>query len=208
MILFVFALLIAFGGGYFLINALPSPPKASEVYVLAVPALNNAGNVQQYPPYAGVFPIRRGDTRPVKTLLPGEVQYPFLCGRDNSRDWVKNNHVQPLVDNQDGIGIPIFSVQNGEWDSTSIVGYSKDCLFPTPVRYYYKRVDDAGFYPLEEADEDIEQITINGRSIDFIVRIETGTINRFFMLLLPCEVKMNLRINPQAPTGTRNWCTR
>jgi len=192
LLTFFLILLLASGGGYLFLNTLPSTPKASEVYVLSVPLVSSTDSFEQFLPYAGEhprhrqrpqenfkFPIRPGEKGPVNALFAGHNQYPFFCGRDNSRDWVSNNQVQPLVDNQDGIGIPIFAVKNGELNTDAVVGYSKDCLFPTHSRYYYKRIGDDGFYPLEEADNDIEKLTINGRSIDFVVRLETGTINRF-----------------------------
>jgi len=214
LILFMLILIIASGGGYLLISALPSSPQASEVYVLAMPPVSRTDSAEQYLPYAGEhprhmqrsqenfkFPVQQGDIGPVKTLFSGENQYPFLCGRDNSRDWVINNYVQPLVDNQDGIGIPIFAVKNGERDIGSLIGYSKDCLFPTHARYYYKRIDDDGFYPLEEADNDIEQLTINGRDTDFVVRLETGTINRFIYAI---AVLRGEGESLDQPTGT-HW---
>jgi hypothetical protein len=210
---FIFLILLfILGAGYLFLTALPSTPKASEVYVLAVPPVSNTNSFGQYQPYAGEhprrmqrphenfkFPIRQGEIGPVKALFGGEIQYPFFCGRDNSRDWVNNNQVQPVPDNQDGIGIPIFAVKNGERITSSIVGYSKDCLFPAHARYYYKRIGDDGFYPLEEADNDIEQLTINGRSTDFVVRLETGTINRFIYAV---AVLRGEGESLEQPTGT------
>ena len=212
LVLSILILLLVSGGGYLLISALPSSPQASEVYVLAMPAVST--DSRQFTPYSGYhprhmqrpqeyfkFPIKQGETGPINALFAGENQYPFLCGRDNSRAWTGDNHVQPLADNQDGIGIPIFAIKDGQRDSETIVGYSKDCLFPTHARYYYKRINDDGFFPLEEANNDIEQLTINGRSIDFVVRIETGTINRFIYAI---AVLRGEGESLDQPTGT-HW---
>ncbi len=119
------------------------------------------------------FPIRIGEVGPSETLYARDVRYPFLCGEN------KHSDLQPLVDNQDGVGVPVFAVNDDEELTDEIVGYSKDCLHPTFASYYYNRVDTEEFYPLEEADNDIEKIVVNGREIDFVVRLETGTINRY-----------------------------
>ena len=49
---------------------------------------------------------------------------------------------------------------------------------PTAVHYYYQREGTDSFYPLDEADGDIAEITLDGQTLDFIVRDEVGTINR------------------------------
>jgi hypothetical protein len=117
------------------------------------------------------FPIPVGGTGPVEPLFGGPLQYPFLCMTEDA------GHGQPLIDNQDGVGIPVFEEVDGEV-SERIVGYSKDCSMPTRVAYYYNREGTESFYPLEEADGDIARITVDGTEIDFVVRIEVGTINR------------------------------
>ncbi|MDT8429207.1 MAG: DUF6351 family protein [Pseudomonadales bacterium] len=175
--------------GYLIYQQAPSAPAAGQTLVLAMPP----GQTSSYPAYAGEhprlqqrpaetwdFPIRLGETGPAEALFAGEKQYPFLCGRDNSRDWLENANVQPEPDNQLGYGIPIHAVHENRADPNTVIGYSMDCLFPSQARYYYNKKGSTDFFPLEEADGDIEQITVNGEQIDFIVRLETGTINRFF----------------------------
>jgi len=122
------------------------------------------------------FPIGLGDIGPVEPLFAGPLQYPFLCMTEDSRLG------QPLVDNQDGIGIPVFEERGGE-RTERIVGYSKDCSLPSRVDYLYNRIGTDSFFPIEEARGDIAQIDVDGRAIDYVVRVETGTINRHIYLL-------------------------
>lgn len=122
------------------------------------------------------FPIRVGETGPVESLFSGPLQYPFFCGRDRTRE----DLAQPLIDNQDGIGVPVFASRDGEHDVRNVLGYSRDCSHPTRVSYYYLPEGGNDFLPLSEADNDIARIRVNGRETEFVVRLETGTINRFF----------------------------
>jgi hypothetical protein len=75
--------------------------------------------------------------------------------------------------------VPIYGLKRTGELTTQIIGYSKDCRIPTQASYYYQREGNQGFYPLSEANGDIAKTTVNGRSVDFIVRVEFGTINRF-----------------------------
>ena len=84
------------------------------------------------------FPIPVGGTGPVEPLFGGPLQYPFLCMTEDA------GHGQPLIDNQDGVGIPVFEEVDGEV-SERIVGYSKDCTRATRVAYYYNREGTEGF---------------------------------------------------------------
>jgi len=119
------------------------------------------------------FPITVGEIGPVQPLFSGDHQYPFLCRSEES-------HLgQPLVDNQDRVGIPVYRVDDDGVKTNSRLGYSKDCSLPTRIHYFYNQAITNKFYPLEDAQNDIAKIDINGRQQDFIVRIETGTINRF-----------------------------
>ena len=147
----------------------PQYPKAT-----SLSAYNGPHPVfQQRKPETFDFPIRLGQIGPVDTQLAGETQYPFLCQTEDS-------HLgQPLIDNQQGIGMPIYAEDENQALTDEIVGYSKDCLITTRAEYYYQREGTKRFYPLEDADDDIAQIEINGRNIDFIVRLERGAINRF-----------------------------
>ncbi len=123
------------------------------------------------------FPIQIGDTGPVKPLFAGKLQYPFLCQTEES------HFGQPLVDNQDAVGIPIYALDSNGDKTKSRIGYSKDCSLLTSIQYYYNRKGGKRFYPLAQANNDINQIEINGKLQDFVVRIETGTINRFIYII-------------------------
>ncbi len=194
-VVFVLLLLLFTTGAWQVYQTVPSLPSAPLAPVLDVPAgtlyPEVAGPREPYdgphprlvdrPPETFPFPVQPGEVGPSEPLFAGARQYPFRCGRDDSRP----AYAQPLVDNQQGYGVPVFAraQESGTargLNTNEITGYSRDCEYPTRVRYYYRQQESGEFLPLEEADGDIEQITVDGRRVDYVVRYETGTINRFF----------------------------
>jgi len=119
------------------------------------------------------YPIELGAVGPVEPLYSGPLRYPFAC------DGEASGYGRPQVDNRQGYGIPVHGRSGDTNNANRVIGYSKDCLYPTRVDYLYNRVGTDRFYPLEQARDDIARLTLNGRQIDFILRVETGTINRF-----------------------------
>ncbi|UCD85020.1 MAG: hypothetical protein JSU92_02200, partial [Deltaproteobacteria bacterium] len=122
---------------------------------------------------------------PTGPIFSGPQQYPFVC----RTEYGEHHLGQPLVDNEvvDGQGIQIK-------DETGVViGYSKDCLIPTQVDYFYRW--DGTFYHLADPTNlpgNIDEtVTSEGDRVKFIVRLERGTINRFIygiaMLVDPSE---------------------
>ncbi len=105
-------------------------------------------------------------------LYTGPQQFPFICGSSES------GLGQPLVDNFEGLGHPVFEV---EGDTTStIVGYSTKCGVPTRVDYFYLATDgNFRLYDKANPASSVHQIPVNGQLVDFIVRVETGTLNKF-----------------------------
>ncbi|WP_413662465.1 DUF6351 family protein [Microbulbifer sp. CNSA002] len=126
------------------------------------------------PPEYFPFPIGLGEVGPVETLFSGPARYPLYCGKNN----ITNK--QPLVDNQDGEGVPIFALNDKGRKTKEVIGYSRDCSHATEVTYFYRSTTDGQFHYMHEARNDIDKVTVNGKQVDFIVRVETGTINRHF----------------------------
>jgi hypothetical protein len=120
-----------------------------------------------------------GDSGPSGPIFTGSQQYPFICTTAEE----ENNLGQPLIDNQLGIGNAVFPEVGGVPDfNADPIGYSQLCSIPTRVDYYYYSIADNRFLPLVDPADvpgDVEQITINGQTINFVVRVERGTINRF-----------------------------
>lgn len=103
-------------------------------------------------------------------LLSGPQQYPFVCS--SLLEW----GVQPLVDHQEEWGFPVHD------DAGNIIGYSKDCSIEPFVEYHY--LTTSGEYqPMPDNGSrpaDMSTVTLSdGRVVDFVVRWERGTINRF-----------------------------
>ncbi len=169
------------------VYSLPKLSDVPEARVMRVPPASSGRSTEQaQEPYRGAhprfikrpretfkFPVALGQVGPIDPLFAPQNKYPFLCGKDNSRD------EQPKIDNDQGIGVPVFAVGSEGVHARKILGYSKDCLLPTRATYFYNREGTENFYPLEEADNDIARIVVDGRELDFVVRLETGTINRF-----------------------------
>lgn len=103
-------------------------------------------------------------------MFSGPQQYPFVCS--SVLEWGR----QPLVDHQEDWGFPVYD------DDGEVIGYSKDCSIEPFVEYHY--LNTAGEYqPLPAVGSrpaDMAVATLSdGREVDFVVRWERGTINRF-----------------------------
>jgi Tannase-like family of unknown function (DUF6351) len=109
---------------------------------------------------------------------------------------------EPIVDNQAGEG---FRVLNSDG---STAGWSLDCSARTRVDYLY-RTTGGSFQPLPSDGSrpaDMAQTTLlDGRTVDYVVRRERGTINRFiysFAMLAPFGE------DPAADPDTSLWNRR
>jgi len=102
-------------------------------------------------------------------IFSGPHQHPFICSVQ------RYGLGQPLVDSDD-FGFTVF---DGDGNP---VGLSKDCSAETLVTYVYKSTsgDFKPYMPGGERPADmIQTTTMNGLTVDYIVRWERGTINRF-----------------------------
>ncbi|MCW8195125.1 hypothetical protein F6455_10040 [Proteobacteria bacterium 005FR1] len=185
---FILIAIVSVGGLVYLsqaINLVDEPPQSP---VVGLPAeVNLREPVDHYrgphPRVAGRpaetfnFPIPLGETGPVNPLFAGPLEYPFLCGHNGV------TYSQPLVDNHQGYGVPVFARDEEGVLTDEIVGYSLHCSQPTQASYFYNREGTQEFYPLEEANDDIAMIEVDGREVPFVLRLETGTINRFHYII-------------------------
>ena len=202
------AVLLVLGGwyGYEKLPRVPGVPKAPVVGVpegalshQPVMAYHGAhprksGRPAEYFP----FPIPVGGTGPVETLFSGPSTYPFLCGENEVTG------LQPLVDNHRGEGVPVFALDEEGSQTDEVIGYSRDCSHKTSIAYYYRSTVDGKFYPLENAKGDIDRVTVNGKTTEFVVRLETGTINRFFYAIAVLRGDGETAENP----NSSNWNRR
>lgn len=120
------------------------------------------------------FPIALGEVGPTKPLFSGNLNYPFSCHTQSS------GLGQPLVDNQELLGIPIFELDKKGKKTHKVLGFSKDCLIPSQLRLF--KVD------INEKITEIQD-TKNIKPDDLILRIEQGTINRYiYAIVMPVKV--------------------
>ena len=113
-----------------------------------------------------------GDEGPTGPRFTGPQQYPFVCFTSES------GLGQPNIDNQAGIGNAVYAVE-GDRDS-DILGYSANCSLSTRVDYFYYDLDgEFRIWDPQNPVTDVVQIEFGGEMVNLIVRVETGTINRF-----------------------------
>jgi hypothetical protein len=134
-----------------------------------------AGKSQGTPASARLTLTNHPITGPV---FSGPQQYPFVCKTDRAA----NGLGQPLVDNQDGEGIPVYAVDATGGKTSQVIGWSRDCSAADRVDYRYRNT--AGQIRPLPADGsrpgDMATTTLlDGRVVDYVIRYERGTINRF-----------------------------
>ncbi len=129
------------------------------------------------PPDPYSYPIPIGRLGPVAPTYTDDLEYPFACRSELS------GLGQPLVDNQDGAGTPVYAVDDAGEKTGQIIGYSKDCSLNTRVYYYYRSRETGGFAPYSNRSDDVDELTIAGETVPFVVRLEIGTINRHIYII-------------------------
>jgi hypothetical protein len=123
------------------------------------------------------YPIPIDQPGPVLPTYADDLDYPFACRTEGSKLG------QPLVDNQDQAGTAVYALDDAGNKTEKIIGYSKDCSANTRVLYYYRSTKTGEFLPHEDQADDVEQLTINGETVPFEVRLEIGTINRHIYII-------------------------
>ncbi len=73
-------------------------------------------------------------------IFSGPQQYPFVCRTE------KSNLGQPLVDNHEGFGIPVYGEEDSGNKTEEVIGYCKDCNTFSRVDYFYRSNVDGDFY--------------------------------------------------------------
>src|SRR5574337_892992 len=105
-------------------------------------------------------------------MFSGPQQTPFVCTTIQSA--VKR---QPLVDSASAPGYKVTDAGG------NVIGYSRNCSIDTFVAYQYRSSINGAFKPLPadgSRPADMATTTLDdGRTVDFVVRREIGSINRF-----------------------------
>ncbi len=102
-------------------------------------------------------------------LFSGPHQHPFVC------TVMTAGLGQPIPDHPT-TGTKVFDA------SGNVIGYSRDCSVETKVVFKYRSTDNTwkDYTPGMPRPSDMAKTkTIEGKTVDFIVRWERGTINRF-----------------------------
>ena len=181
-------LLVAFDAAYQALSSALSDRYAGQPQVVGLPP--GYDPMAATSPYTGVHPSRKsrppdpytypipvGTPGPVKPNYSDSLDYPFACRSEGSLLG------QPLIDNQDGAGVAVYALDAAGEKTAEILGYSKDCSVSTRVLYYYRSSASGHFLPLEGQADDVEELSIDGQSVPFVVRLEIGTINRHIYII-------------------------
>lgn len=129
-------------------------------------------------------------------MFSGPQQHPFVCTTIQSA--VAR---PPLVDTATPPGYPVAD------SSGNTIGYSRDCSINTFVAYFYRNTAGSlvALPPGGTRPADMGTTTLpDGRTVDFIIRREIGSINRF---LYSIAMLAPLADNPAAP-DTSLWNKR
>lgn len=113
-----------------------------------------------------LYPIKLGDVGPVKPLFSGDMHYPFICMTEESRLG------QPMVDNQQQLGMPVYKDGVKERKRSQAIGYSKDCSIPTQLKYFAAKDKET----IREFDGQLAED-------ETLIRVEAGVINRYIYLI-------------------------
>ena len=108
-------------------------------------------------------------------IFSGPQQAPFVCKTNQPQPPLNDNLGEPLVDNQTGDGFRVLA------PGGTTAGYSRDCSARTVVDHLYRTTANA-WRPLPSGDRPADMATtttLDGRTVDFVIRRERGTINRF-----------------------------
>jgi hypothetical protein len=102
-------------------------------------------------------------------VFSGPHQYPFVCTT------MTHGLGQPIPDDE-ATGTKVFD------SASSLIGYSRNCSAPTLVVFRYRSTAETwkDYTPGMDRPADMATTTTtDGKTVDFIVRWERGTINRF-----------------------------
>lgn len=128
-------------------------------------------------------------------VFSGPQQHPFVC------TVAEEFGIQPKIDSATPPGFRVYD-ENG-----SVIGYSRNCSIDSFVTYHYRTTDDqwADWPENGSRPEDLATTTtIDGEEMEFVVRVERGTINRFIysyaMLVDP-----DLIGSDRAESDTSRW---
>ena len=174
-------------GGWFLYQWVRDELGLDNGYV-AVVGIPPGNKLINHPAYSGAhpkdkkrpaetfeFPIEYGGIGPIEPLFAGKNQYPFVCETERS------GLGQPIIDNTSGWGVPVYAETKDGKRSELIIGYSKDCSSPTRVFYSYNlQGNERRFFQTPDSVDGIH------KDAELIIRMETGTINRYmYAMLMP-----------------------
>ena len=123
------------------------------------------------------FPVPIGETGPAVPTYADGLDYPFACRTEAA------GLGQPVPDNDDGSGTAVYATDEAGNKTEEIIGYSKDCSIPTQVRYLYRSRKSGEFLPYSSNHDDVDTIVVAGNEVPFVVRLESGTINRYIYMI-------------------------
>ena len=135
-------------------------------------------------------------------MFTGPQQTPFVCTTNQGAVGR-----QPLVDSADGAGLP------GHRCPGASIGYSRNCSIETFFSYWYRRASGGSLVAASRqtaaGPADMGTVTLaDGRAVDFVVRREVGSINRFlYSIAMLAPRPRTTRPRMTLACGTASCCT-
>ena len=103
-------------------------------------------------------------------IFSGQQQQPFVCTVTSEFG------MQPMIDSSSPPGFRVMDADG------NVMGYSTNCSIESFVTYHYRTTEDRwADWPQDGGmpDDLATTMTIDGDEVEFVVRVERGTINRF-----------------------------
>ena len=141
-----------------------------------------------------------GDAGPAGPIFSGPRQPFFICNVGQAAILGS-----PLVDNDQGVGHAVFAEPGNP--KSRVLGWSETCGIRTRVDYFYFSDASGHTQPFDPVTMffappfDMTYVTVKGARVPFVIRMETGTIDRFLYSIL---MLAPFREDPSAPAGLNN----
>lgn len=131
------------------------------------------------------FPIPWGEIGPSTPLFAGPKQYPFLCQS------IESDLGQPHIDNHKRFGVPVYAEASKSKRTRQVDGYSQDCGLPTRLHYF--ALEESEPHQFIRHDDVMPPLA---KEPKLLVRVESGTINRFIYVIMIPTTRNDSRDQP------------
>ena len=129
-------------------------------------------------------------------MFTGPQQTPFVCTATQF-------NLQPNVDSPTAPGYRVTNAQG------QTIGYSQNCSIDSFVTYLYRATNNTWkTLPAGPRPDDMTTVTLpDGRTVDFVIRREVGSINRFLYSFAMLAPRARAPRSRTSASGIASCCT-